>query len=261
MKLITWNINSVRLRLAQLQKLIEQTQADVICLQEIKAENKVFPTDELKALGFEHQAVRGMKAYNGVAILSRQPFKMIESINFAGRDDARHIAVELKGGVELHNFYVPAGGDIPDPAVNEKFAHKLQFLNELTAWSQAGAGRSRIMVGDLNIAPLPDDVWSHKQLLDVVSHTPIETEGLNKVLEVGAWCDALRQLTPAPEKLYSWWSYRSPDWEKSDRGRRLDHIWLAEHMSRQLQDGGVLKDARGWQQPSDHAPVWIDLSL
>lgn len=261
MKLITWNINSVRLRLAQLTKLIEQTQADVICLQEIKAENKVFPADELKALGFEHQAVRGMKAYNGVAILARQPFKMIESINFAGRDDARHIAVELKGGVELHNFYVPAGGDIPDPAVNEKFAHKLQFLKELTAWSEAGKGRARIMVGDLNIAPLPDDVWSHKQLLDVVSHTPIETEGLLDVQQVGAWCDALRQLTPAPEKLYSWWSYRSPDWEKSDRGRRLDHIWLAEHLRGKLQDGGVLKAARSWQQPSDHAPVWVDLSL
>lgn len=261
MRLVTWNINSARLRLPLLQKLICELEPDVVCLQEIKGETAVFPGEPLKALGFEHQHVRGMKGYNGVAILSRHKFKPLPFANWCGKDDARHIAVEFKNGVELHNFYVPAGGDIPDPAQNDKFVHKLQFVDEMLAWSKKGKSKSRIMVGDLNIAPLPEDVWSHKQLLDVVSHTPVETEKLTRLQEGADWADSARLLRPAPEKLYSWWSYRAADWAKSDKGRRLDHIWLSPDVAKKLKGGDTFKEARGWQQASDHAPVWADLSL
>lgn len=260
MRILTWNINSARLRLPLLQRLIGELNPDVICLQEIKGETSVFPGAPLRELGFEHQHVRGMKGYNGVAILSRKTFKPLPLANWCGKDDARHIAVEFKNGVELHNFYVPAGGDIPDPAANEKFAHKLAFLDEMAAWSKKGKARSRIMVGDLNVAPLPDDVWSHKQLLNVVSHTPVEVERMTRLQDSAGWVDSARQLVPAPEKLYSWWSYRAADWAKANKGRRLDHIWLSGDVGKKLKGGDTFKPARGWAQASDHAPVWVDLT-
>lgn len=261
MRIVTWNINSARLRLPLIKRLIRQLEPDVICLQEIKGETAVFPGAPLRELGYEHQHVRGMKGYNGVAILSRQKFRPLPFANWCGKDDARHIAVELKGGVELHNFYVPAGGDIPDPHQNIKFAHKLAFMDEMARWSKAGRNRSRILVGDLNIAPLPDDVWSHKQLLDVVSHTPVEVEKMARLQDSAEWTDSARVLTPAPEKLYSWWSYRAADWLKADKGRRLDHIWLSPDVAKRLKGGDTFKKARGWEQASDHAPVWADLKL
>lgn len=261
MRLVTWNINSARLRLPLLQRIITELNPDIICLQEIKGETGVFPGAPLREIGYEHQHVRGMKGYNGVAILSRLPFRPLPFANWYGKDDARHIAVEMKNGVELHNFYVPAGGDIPDPELNDKFAHKLAFVDEMTAWSRKDKSKSRILVGDLNIAPLPDDVWSHKQLLNVVSHTPIEVEKMTRLQESAEWADSARQLVPAPEKLYSWWSYRAADWAKSNKGRRLDHIWLSGDVSKTLKAGDTFKAARGWEQASDHAPVWVDLKL
>jgi len=122
--------------------------------------------------------------------------------------------VELDAGgapLTLHNFYVPAGGDEPDETINPKFAHKLGFLDEMTEWIKTkGVAKGRaILVGDLNIAPLEHDVWSHKALLKVVSHTPIEVEKLNKVFEAGEWIDSMRRFVPADEKLYTWWSYRA----------------------------------------------------
>jgi len=261
MRLVTWNINSARLRLPLIQRLIGELNPDIICLQEIKGETAVFPGAPLRELGFEHQHVRGMKGYNGVAILSRHAFKPLPLANWCNKDDARHIAVELKNGVELHNFYVPAGGDIPDPAVNDKFAHKLAFMDEMAKWSKKGKTQSRILVGDLNIAPLPDDVWSHKQLLDVVSHTPIEVEKMERLMETADWVDSARALTPAPAKLYSWWSYRAADWAKSDKGRRLDHVWLTPDVAKKLKGNETFKAARGWQQASDHAPVVADLDI
>ena len=138
------------------------------------------------------------------------------------------MTVAGKKPVTIHNLYVPAGGDEPDPEINEKFAHKLQFIDELEAWFGKDCvpkGHESMLVGDLNIAPLEHDVWSHKDLLKVVSHTPIETEGLLRIQKKGKWVDLLRQHVPADQKLYTWWSYRARDWAAANRGRRLDHIW------------------------------------
>ncbi len=158
--------------------------------------------------------------------------------------------------IRLHNFYIPAGGDEPDPAVNVKFAHKLAFLDEMRGWlTGVETDRKAILVGDLNIAPLETDVWSHKQLLRVVSHTPVETARFEEVRAAGGWVDAVRHFVPAEEKLYTWWSYRAADWAAADKGRRLDHIWVTPHLAGRLASAEVIRDARGWRRPSDHVPV------
>jgi exodeoxyribonuclease-3 len=262
-RIVTWNINSVRLRLPLVLQMIEALQPDVICLQEIKCTNEQFPAAELSDAGFPHQALNGIKAYHGVATLARQPFAGIEARSWCGKEDGRHVMTRLAGGTELHNFYVPAGGDEPDPVANDKFAHKLDFVVEMTDyWSgrAAEAELKAVKVGDLNIAPLETDVWNHKQLLKVVSHTPVEVDGLNATQAAGKWIDAVRHFIPAEERLYTWWSYRAQDWSAADRGRRLDHIWVTPPLARSLAGAGVLRDARGWEKPSDHAPVWLDLA-
>jgi exodeoxyribonuclease-3 len=259
MRLLTWNINSLRLRLNSLAKLVAEENPDIVCLQEIKVQDSEFPEAEIRAMGFAQIVRHGMKSYNGVAILSRLPFASRPAKAFCGREDSRHARVSLEDDIELQNFYVPAGGDVPDPEANDKFAHKLQFLDEMRAGFARARAKSRaIMVGDLNVAPLENDVWSHKQLLDVVSHTPIEVEKLNAAARAGKWVDAVRYFTPEPEKLFSWWSYRSPDWTRNDRGRRLDHVWVTSDLVGRLKAARIRRDMRGWGQPSDHVAVVVD---
>jgi exodeoxyribonuclease-3 len=260
-RLITWNINSVRLRIDLVRRLIEEASPDVLCLQETKTPDEHFPREAFEALGYRHMLVHGMKGYNGVAVLARAPFVASSTRAWCARADCRHAVVELPGGIELHNIYVPAGGDIADPAANPKFAHKLQFLEELTAWftGERTAHTPMIVVGDLNIAPLDTDVWSHKQLLTVVSHTPIEVESLARLQKSAQFVDAVRAFIPPAERLYSWWSYRAQNWALSDRGRRLDHIWVTSPLRGKLASAEVHREARGWQRASDHVPVIVRL--
>ncbi|MEO3473607.1 exodeoxyribonuclease III [Roseomonas sp. CAU 1739] len=264
MRIATWNINSVRLRLPLLSDLVAQLEPDVLCLQETKCPDEFFPHDGVEALGFAHRLVRGMKGYNGVAILSKRPILLRkDDPDWCLKGDCRHLgaSIDAPGGpIELHNFYIPAGGDIPDRAANPKFDHKLDFVAEATAWSAARPAQRAIMVGDLNIAPLEHDVWSHKQLLGVVSHTPVEVEALNAWQKVGGWHDALRHFVPADQKLYTWWSYRAADWRASDRGRRLDHVWVSPDLAGALSRHVVLKDARDWPKASDHVPVMVEIA-
>jgi exodeoxyribonuclease III len=223
----------------------------------------LFPCHPQQSLGFEHQVVYGNRAYHGVAILSRVPLDNVARRDFCARRAGRHVSAVLPGGIELHNLYIPSGGDIPDPALNDKFAHKLDFLDELAAWwrERPSATRRAVLVGDLNVAPLETDVWSHKQLLTVVSHTPVEVEKLGAVQEAGGWVDTVRQFVPPEQKLYSWWSYRARDWAASDRGRRLDHAWVTPALAPMLKDARILREARGWEQPSDHVPVIVDVEV
>jgi exodeoxyribonuclease-3 len=253
-------VNSVRLRIDGVRRLIDALSPDVLCLQEIKAEDSAFPADALRELGFTHQWVHGMKSYNGVAILSRKPILESATMDWCGRKDRRH-AIATIDGVEIHNFYIPAGGDVPDVEVNEKFGHKLQFMTEVADWftAQRTSGKPMVLVGDLNVAPLETDVWSHKELLSVVSHTPIEVAHLARVQASAGWIDAVRHFVPPSEKLYSWWSYRAKDWDLSDRGRRLDHVWVTPPLASSLSSASILREARGWDQPSDHVPVTVTL--
>jgi exodeoxyribonuclease-3 len=180
--------------------------------------------------------------------------------------DSRHVGASLSINgrpIRIHNFYIPAGGDEPDPQTNLKFAHKLRFLDEMHGWTRDKTlmPGDTVLVGDFNIAPFEHDVWSHKALLQVVSHTPIETEKLNLILQDGDWIDVLRHFTPMERKLYTWWSYRAADWAKADKGRRLDHIWASRSLASALEGIEILRDARGWERPSDHVPVSMTLQL
>ncbi len=255
----TWNINSVRLREPIVLKLLEEEAPDVLCLQECKALAEQIPTENFAALGYQLIA-RGQKSYNGVAILSRLPMEDVGHRDFCEKGDARHVAGRLENGVTIHNFYVPAGGDEPDRTVNEKFGHKLDFLTEMRDWFATDKPEKSIMVGDLNIAPREDDVWSHKQLLKVVSHTPIEVEHLADTQAAGDWVDITRQDIPEGQ-LYSWWSYRARDWDAADKGRRLDHVWATKDISNAGHASRVLRGARGWEKPSDHAPVFATFDI
>ncbi|WP_249199570.1 exodeoxyribonuclease III [Gluconobacter sp. Dm-62] len=261
MRLITWNINSLRLRLPLLKQIVEQENPDIVCLQETKVPDPLFPAQALAEMGLPHQVYRGMKSYNGVAILSRHPLQSVAGTpDWCTRSDCRHVAASIAtpaGPILLHDFYVPAGGDIPDPEENEKFAHKLAFVDEATGWFTSTPPARSILVGDLNIAPLEHDVWSHKQLLKIVSHTPPEIERLKAWMATG-FLDAMRTITPEPEKLYTWWSYRNKDWKKSNRGRRLDHVWMTPDLMPGLRNVRVLQDVRDWVSPSDHVPVVLD---
>jgi exodeoxyribonuclease-3 len=264
MKIASWNINSVRLRIGLVARFLKEHEPDVLALQETKVMNELFPAEAFQKLGYVHQAINGQKGYHGVAVLSRLPFKKIVPREFCAKGDARHMEVTFQNGVELHDFYVPAGGDIPDPAANEKFAHKLAFLGEMRALFEKRRDKRTqpvILVGDLNVAPLEHDVWSHKQLLGIVSHTPVETGLLGEAKAAFDWIDVTREFVPHDQKIYSWWSYRAQDWEASDRGRRLDHIWVSAALKGAVTSQSIVKKMRGWQQPSDHVPVIAEIEV
>jgi exodeoxyribonuclease-3 len=258
--LATWNINSVRLREGLVQKLLTEEAPDVLCLQECKSPVDKIPTEGFADLGYPHMVARGQKGYNGVAILSRLPIKEVAAKDFANLGHARHIAGQLENGVTIQNFYVPAGGDKPDREVNEKFGQKLDYLSEMRDWFRAQRPEKSILVGDLNIAPREDDVWDHKKMLKIVSHTPVEVELLAAVQEAGGWADVTRADIPEG-LLYSWWSYRAKDWDAADKGRRLDHVWATGDIRHAAHSSRVLRSARGWEKPSDHAPVFATFDL
>ncbi len=263
MKILTWNINSVRLRAPLLlEGLVQLAKPDVICLQETKTPDEHFPHEIFDTLKYKYRHITGMKGYNGVAILSKVPFTVPQIHHRVNREDCRHIAASFDG-FDLHNLYIPAGGDVPDRDANEKFAHKLDFVDELTSWFGKSYTKKSplVVVGDFNIAPLENDVWSHKQLLDVVSHTPIEVEKLKAFQNSLGWHDAIRHFVPDSEKLYTWWSYRNHDWRKSNRGRRLDHIWVTQPLVESLKKHTIVTEARDWDKCSDHVPVMLELKL
>ena len=258
--LATWNINSVRLREGLVARLMQEESPDILCLQECKSPVELIPMEQFRALGYNHIVARGQKGYNGVAILSKLPLTDAGGRDFATLGHARHVAARLENGVVIHNCYVPAGGDIPDRAQNEKFGQKLDYLTEMRDWFHTERPSRSILVGDLNIAPREDDVWSHKALLKIVSHTPIEVEHFNAVMEAGGWADVTRADIPEGQ-LYSWWSYRAADWDTADKGRRLDHIWATGDIAASGHGSRILRPTRGWAQPSDHAPVFASFDL
>ena len=261
----SWNINSVRLRMPIVKRFTELARPDVLCLQETKVRDEDFPFSDLRDLGYDHIEISGQKGYHGVAILSRHPLTDVTRGPFCREGHSRHISarVAVGAGVTVHNFYVPAGGDEPNPAINPKFDHKLHFLDRMIKGPERRhlLPERAVVVGDLNIAPLETDVWSHKALLKVVSHTPVEVEAFGRAQAAGGWVDAMRELVPAADRLYTWWSYRSPDWAAADKGRRLDHVWLSPDLRQDLGAVTVFKEARGWDKPSDHVPVMAELRI
>ena len=260
LNIATWNINSVRLRADLVCKVLKNHEVDLLCLQECKSPVEKIPLDIFSEIGFSHMVARGQKGYNGVAIISKFPLKEKSALDFAGLGHARHICAELENKLLIHNFYVPAGGDEPDRRKNLKFDQKLNYLNEMKEYFHYNAPKKSILVGDLNIAPLPEDVWDHKKMAKVVSHTQVEIDHLEAVKKAGNWVDITRKDLPN-QKLYSWWSYRAKDWNAADRGRRLDHIWASSDIEPLVSSSRILRAARGWEKPSDHVPVFATIDL
>ena len=258
MKLVSWNINSVRLRMPSIEEFVKEHKPDIICLQELKCQDEFFPKDEFKKLGFNFMEFSGEKSYNGVCIASKLPLKNLEILDVENYGHKRHIKCDIEtkiGDVEIHNFYIPAGGDIPDVKLNDKFDHKLKFVDFMTKYFTPKKSQNLIIVGDFNIAPLENDVWNHKQLLKIVSHTPIEVEKLTNLQEKAEFTDCHRLFTPIAEKLYSWWSYRGKEPFKSNRGRRLDHIWASKSLKDTIKSSAIYTDYRIKEKPSDHVPI------
>ena len=262
----TWNINSVRLRIEQVARFLTEQAPDVLCLQEIKTIADLFPRAAFEELGYRHIAITGQKGYHGVATVSRIPFREYSRHDWQDNGEARHVGVELTGaeagsasGLVIENVYIPAGGDIPDREANPKFGQKLDFLERMTRWS-GKLDRPTLLVGDFNVAPLECDVYDHKALLKVVSHTPIEVERLGRLAEAHGWVDLGRKHIPAPERNWSWWSYRTY-WQGKDRGRRLDHMWASPDLAQSSRSHRVVEETRAWEQCSDHVPLITGFDL
>jgi len=260
LKIASWNINSVRARAGIVERLLCEEAPDILCLQETKAMDSVFPAELFHRLGYRHQLLNGQKMHHGVAIVSKLPLHDDLRHDWQDNGEARHIGARLDCGLRIENVYIPAGGDIPDRTLNPKFGQKLDFLERMTKWSEKLA-EPTLIVGDFNIAPLDCDVWSHKALVDVVSHTPIEIEALGRLQAAHGWVDLGRQFIPAPARNFTWWSYRASDWAASDRGRRLDHMWVSPQLAAQATGHRVLEPVRGWEKPSDHVPLVVELAL
>ncbi len=261
LRLATWNVNSIRARIDHLKRFLDEARPDAICFQETKVANDTFPYAALQEIGYRHTLAIGQKAYHGVAIASRLPFEEVGARIWCKKDDKRHAFVRLNG-VELHNFYVPSGGDVPDPEINDKFAHKLRFLKEMAGWCRREKVKERpiVLVGDLNVAPLDCDVWNHKRLVRSVGHTPVESEHMARLLKAGGFLDAARHFAPPPAPLYTWWGYRFPQAFAKDYGWRLDHVWVTPPLASRLARVEVVKTTRTWERPSDHVPVLLELN-
>jgi len=262
LRVATWNINSVRLRAPQVARFVAEQTPDVVCLQEIKCREGEFPTAAFVEMGLPYLKIAGQKGSHGVAIASRLPLNPAPALEVCREGHARAVAAVV-AGVEIQNFYIPAGGDVPDRAQNPKFDHKLDFYERLTSeMSRRDPKAPLLVVGDLNIAPSENDVFNHRYMLKVVSHTPAEIEAMARLHASIGFVDLVRQAVPEPQKLFSWWSYRAADFRQSNRGLRLDHVLaspgLAAHFSGRA---GVHDTVRAWERPSDHAPVTADLVL
>ena len=264
LSIATWNINSVRFRLDIVERFLRDHAPDILCLQETKVIDDAFPHALFDSLGYSHRLLNGQRMHHGVATISRLPLAEARRHDWQDNGEARHIGARLTtgpgAGLLIENVYVPAGGDVPDPEQNPKFAQKLAFVDRMTHWS-ASLRDPTVIVGDFNIAPLECDVWSHKALLDVVSHTPVEVAALAALQQSHDWVDLGRHFIAPPERLFTWWSYRAADWRLSDRGRRLDHIWASPEVATAATRFEVVEDARDWGKPSDHVPQIVTLDL
>ncbi len=259
MNILSWNVNSIRIRKEQALSLIKSHSPDIICLQETKVSNDNFPKNIFENLGY-YVYSNGIPSYNGVAIISKFKAEETSIHKFCRMNDSRHIQIHLNK-ISVHSLYVPAGGDIPDELTNEKFKHKLEFLDEMNSFYKFKRNKLDIVCGDFNVSPYQDDVWSHNQLKNVVSHTDIERRKLMNVLKNGKFIDTTRKFISPPENVFTWWSYRSKDYRKNNRGRRLDHIWVTDNKKIKAINANIISETRSQFKPSDHVPVTFEFEM
>ena len=266
--LTTWNINSVRFRIDLVAKFIKSVRPDILCLQETKCPDDRFPLKRFKRLGYDHVALNGQKGHHGVVVLSRLPFEIDRDPGLLRQERLPAIPsivlgerAGLKDPITLHNFMSRPAATFPIRRSTRNSPTSLPSLTRCARTKRCGRRRRpAIIVGDLNVAPLEYDVWSHRQLLSWC-RTPRSSAKTLGIQKAGGWVDAVRAFVPEPAKLFTWWSYRSPDWTVSDRGRRLDHIWTSGMLADRVSAIAVARDYRSAVRPSDHVPVTATLNL
>lgn len=250
MKLATWNINSLRARLDQVIAWLDSNRPDLLALQETKVADEEFPVDELNAAGY-CTLFSGEKAYNGVATLSRVPAGNDVALSLPGIDNPqRRVLAASFGELRLINLYVPNGGSIG----SEAYEYKLDWLGRLTDYLSAQLSEFPLLavVGDLNIAPEARDVWEPMLWENRVLFSPPEREAFRVLLDTGL-TDAFR-LFEQPPKSFSWWDYRFGAFRRN-YGLRIDHLLLSPALAARCRRCYVDTGPRGWERPSDHAPV------
>ncbi len=250
MKIATWNVNSVRARLPVVQRWLQESQVDVLAMQETKTVDATFPVAEFEALGYQ-VAMSGQKTYNGVAIASRIPLGSVVR-GWDGQDPARILAVNL-GTLTLIDGYLPHGGERGDDA----FLQKLQFFHEFRSYLDRTYPRdgSLLLVGDFNVAPEPLDVWAPEEMQDAIGFMQEERDALKELHDWG-FVDLFRKFHT--EQQFTWWDYRM-NMFKRHLGMRLDHMWGSASIAERATDCAVDVEPRRWEKPSDHTPVIVTL--
>ena len=249
MKVASWNVNSLRVRLPHVLKWLASAEPDILVLQETKTTDDQFPEDEIREAGY-HVVYSGQKTYNGVAILSKiEPQEVLFDIPEL-EDPQRRIAAALIGDVQILDLYVVNGSEVG----SEKFAYKLDWLNKVTAWVTEKRKQQQkfIILGDFNIAPTDRDVHNPKSWHEKILCSTPERDALQKILSLG-FVDSFR-LFEQDDEIWSWWDYRSGGLE-NNKGLRIDLILSSELLANQCTDCYVDKAPRTWERPSDHAPV------
>jgi len=246
LKVATWNVNSVRARLPVLQKWLEKEQPDVLCMQEIKATEDQFPYTDLAEMGYICH-VNGQVRWNGVAMISRVPVSTIQTDLSGFLPDQKRMISGIVRGIRLINVYVPNGGDVENPA----FQDKLKYFEVLRNYALSFNGPVIIM-GDFNVAPGPEDTHSPEEQDGTVCYHPLERKQIEEFLEAG-FSDVFRKLHPEG-KEYSWWDYRAAGWRRN-QGMRLDLVLANPPAAEAFTGCGIDREPRGWDKPSDHTPV------
>ena len=249
MKIATWNVNSLKVRLPHVTEWLDAHRPDALVLQEIKQTTDAFPADELAEAGYRSIA-SGQKTYNGVAVLARdEPVDPVT--DFPGFEDPqRRILASTINDVRVINLYVPNGSEVG----SDKYAYKLRWLEALHGFleSELAAHERLVVLGDFNIAPKDEDVYDPEKWGDAVLCSPAERAALGKLLDLGL-TDVYRKFDQ-PEKDYSWWDYRRAGFQRN-AGLRIDLILASEAMSKACTASYIDKEPRAWERPSDHAPV------
>ena len=254
MKIASWNVNSLKMRLAHVLRWLEHHQPDLLCLQETKCADDAFPRQAIEKAGW-HVLYHGQKTYNGVAIISKQAGELVQTKLPAMKKDAQARYIEaLFGGVRVICLYAPNG----NPIESDKFPYKLKWLEALEARARAllAAEEKIILLGDFNIIPEAADVWDESVWLDDALYHPEARAAFRKLRWLG-FTDAIAACLQGQEG-YTFWNYQRGAWAKN-HGIRIDHILLSPQAADCLVAAGIDRDQRGREKPSDHVPVWVEL--
>ena len=249
MKIATWNVNSMNVRLPHVLEWLQNHEPDVLVLQEIKQLTEKFPAEALREIGY-HSIASGQKTYNGVAVISKRPASDPVT-DFPGFEDPqRRILASTVDGVRVINLYVPNGSEVG----SEKYEYKLAWLAALQSFLQAelAAHDNLVVLGDFNIAPADADVYDPEKWGDAILCSPLEREALEKLVALGL-TDVFRKFEQA-EDTFSWWDYRAAGFRRN-AGLRIDLILTSDSMTNRCTASYVDKEPRAWERPSDHAPV------